>query len=100
MIEDLCRHVYVTTTEEANAAILELQQASILGLDLEGANLGREGGSLSLLQIATSSTTYVFDIQVRAGLKPAARKHVLHRQLAPHTSRVACRRYGCHPSLK
>jgi ribonuclease D len=43
----------------------DLKEASVLAVDCEGVSLGRVGSRLSLLQVATPSTTYIFDLQAR-----------------------------------
>ncbi|XP_067947535.1 uncharacterized protein [Watersipora subatra] len=55
------KRILVETMEEVEKAIKDLKEHSLLSVDCEGVNLGRDG-ELCLLQVATSSKIYLFDI--------------------------------------
>lgn len=52
---------FVDTVEKAEKALLQLKYVSTLYVDGEGIDLGRTG-PLCLLQVATDSHVYLFDI--------------------------------------
>ncbi|XP_067947533.1 uncharacterized protein [Watersipora subatra] len=55
------KHILVETVGKVETAIKDLREHSLLSVDCEGVRLGREG-ELCLLQVATSSKIYLFDI--------------------------------------
>ncbi|XP_067947534.1 piRNA biogenesis protein EXD1-like [Watersipora subatra] len=57
------KHILVETVEEVETAIKDLGKHILLSVDCEGVKLGRDG-ELCLLQVATSSKIYLFDIVV------------------------------------
>ena len=54
-------YTLVDTMDKAEEAIKDLNKLTQLSVDCEGVNLGRDG-ELCLIQIATSSKVYLFDI--------------------------------------
>jgi len=49
-------------------AIEDIRGHKTIAVDAEGLNLGREGGRMTLLQIATPVKTYIFDVEVSCSL--------------------------------
>ncbi|XP_067947528.1 piRNA biogenesis protein EXD1-like [Watersipora subatra] len=60
------KHILVESAESTESAIEDLKEYSTLSVDCEGVDLGRDG-ELCLLQVATPSKVYLFDIVALKG---------------------------------
>lgn len=54
-------YVHVTTIEESNKALKELEKEKVVGVDIEGTGLDPYFSTLLTVQIGTDKKTYIFD---------------------------------------